>query len=84
MLRGWEEGYEVPSLGIAVAPDAEGRGYGRAMMHALASLARGRGASRIRLRVAADNARARGLYVSCGYQPTGFERGETIMELELR
>lgn len=26
MLRGWEEGYPVPSLGIAVHPDWRGRG----------------------------------------------------------
>src|SRR6266446_3655367 len=66
MLRGWEEGYAVPSLGIAVASDVQGRGYGKAMMTALANLARQRPANRIRLRVHRDNVRARRLYASCG------------------
>src|SRR5258707_5978777 len=29
MLRGWDDGYEVPSLGIAVHPDARGFGLAR-------------------------------------------------------
>lgn len=32
MLRGWDEGYDTPSLGIAVRNDSQGRGYGRLMM----------------------------------------------------
>jgi acetyltransferase-like isoleucine patch superfamily enzyme len=32
MLRGWDEGCEVPSLGIAVRTSAQGRGLGRLMM----------------------------------------------------
>ena len=35
MLRGWEEGYEVPSLGIAVHPEHRHRGVGRALMSRL-------------------------------------------------
>jgi ribosomal protein S18 acetylase RimI-like enzyme len=83
MLRGWHEGYDVPSLGIAVRRDREGRGYGRAMMAALERLARERGAGRIRLRVHQENVRARALYDACGYLEAGLERGETLMLLEL-
>jgi ribosomal protein S18 acetylase RimI-like enzyme len=83
MLRGWHEGYETPSLGIAVRPDREGRGYGRAMMVALERLARERGARRIRLRVHPDNVRARRLYAGLGYRDAGVERGETLMLLDL-
>ena len=81
MLRGWAQGYEVPSLGIATYP--QGRGYGRGMMAALESVARERGATRIRLRVHADNVRARALYDGLGYQEIGIERGQTVMVLEL-
>ncbi|MEA2606575.1 MAG: hypothetical protein QOI00_1332, partial [Chloroflexota bacterium] len=35
MLRGWDEGYEVPSLGVGVRRDQTHRGYGRAMVLAL-------------------------------------------------
>jgi ribosomal protein S18 acetylase RimI-like enzyme len=83
MLRGWQEGYEVPSLGIAVRSDREGAGYGRAMLIALEQLARERGASRIRLRVHPENLRARRLYDARGYREVGIERGETLMLLDL-
>ncbi len=32
MLRGWDEGYVVPSLGVAVRPEARGTGLARAFM----------------------------------------------------
>jgi len=83
MLRGWHEGYEEPSLGIAVATTATGRGHGRAMMEALRKLALERGATSIRLRVAPANERALRLYRSCGYEPAGTERGELLMRLRL-
>ena len=83
MLRGWQEGYDVPSLGIAIRHDREGRGYGRAMMSALERLARERGAAQIRLRVHPDNVRARRLYEGQGYRAAGMERGETLMLLDL-
>ncbi len=83
MLRGWEEGYVTPSLGLAVARDSQGRGYGRAMMAELERLARERGASEIRLRVHPENERARRLYEGCGYHEAGMERGQFLMLREL-
>lgn len=68
MLRGWDEGYEVPSLGIAVHPGARKEGLGRAMMSHLHGLARARGARRVRLRVLDDNAPAIALYEQLGYR----------------
>lgn len=73
MLRGWDEGYEVPSLGIAVHPDVRRRGVGRAMMEHLHGAARERGAARVRLRVLADNLPALSLYERMGYR---FEASE--------
>src|SRR3989344_5517929 len=35
ILRGWDEGYEVPSLGVAVHPSERGSGIGLMMMHFL-------------------------------------------------
>ncbi len=51
MLRGWDEGYETPSLGIAVHSEWQARGVGRRMMEHLHQVARVRGAKRIRLKV---------------------------------
>ena len=83
ILRGWDEGFSVPSLGIAVHPDHQQLGYGRLMMRWLENQARLRGAERIRLRVHPENVAARRLYESLGYVAAGEERGETLMTLEL-
>jgi ribosomal-protein-alanine N-acetyltransferase len=83
MLRGWDEGFDVPSLGVGVRRDALRLGYGRAMMFALHDAARRRGATRVRLRVHPENVAARAMYGSLGYREAGIERGETLMILDL-
>lgn len=83
MLRGWDEGYETPSLGIAIRTPEHRRGYGRALMHELHGEARRRGADRVRLRVHERNEPARHLYESLGYRYQGMERGELVMILDL-
>ncbi|HEY0661562.1 MAG TPA: GNAT family N-acetyltransferase [Lysobacter sp.] len=67
LLRGWNEGYVVPSLGIAVHPSARAGGLGRLMMEYLEAMARHRGAPAVRLRVHKDNAQARAMYERRGY-----------------
>lgn len=67
LLRGWDEGYDVPSLGIAVAPMHRGAGLGDMMMAFLHSAAHIHGAKRVRLRVHRDNISAIALYRKCGY-----------------
>lgn len=76
MLRGWEEGYAIPSLGIAVADTHRGHGHGERIMHFLHGRAGERGATRVRLTVEAENHAARALYRKLGYRqavdgPTG-------------
>ncbi len=71
MLRGWEEGYEVPSLGIAIAPEARGTGLGKAFMHFLHAASAMRGAPTVRLKVYPQNTTARTMYENLGYR---FER----------
>jgi ribosomal protein S18 acetylase RimI-like enzyme len=68
MLRGWDEGFETPSLGIAVHPAERGRGVGRALIERLHEEARARGAERVRLTVEAGNDAARRLYEELGYE----------------
>ena len=75
MLRGWDEGYEIPSLGIVIHPDAKGQGLGRRMMEFLRTAASRRGARTIRLRVYPDNLAAVNLYRSLGYQLSPEEDG---------
>ena len=83
MLRGWEEGYETPSLGIAVRTSSHRRGLGRLMMSHLHAEAQRRGAVVVRLRVHPDNLRARRLYESIGYGYAGEDRGELVMLIDL-
>ncbi|MBI2745586.1 MAG: GNAT family N-acetyltransferase [Burkholderiales bacterium] len=67
LLRGWDEGYEIPSLGLAIHASVRGAGFGRAFMHYLHATAKHRGAKKIRLRVHKNNAQAIRLYRSLGY-----------------
>lgn len=67
LLRGWDEGFQVPSLGVAIHPSVRGAGIGKMFMSFLHDLARRRGASRVRLRVHMKNEAAICLYTSFGY-----------------
>ena len=68
MLRGWEEGYPVPSLGIIIAPEARRTGLALLVMQYLHHNARLRGASMIRLKVYPANVAAVSLYRKIGYR----------------
>ncbi|MEU6857138.1 ribosomal protein S18-alanine N-acetyltransferase [Rothia sp. BD8] len=53
---------------VAVAPEHEGRGIGRWLLHRMHEQARTAGAQRMMLEVRQDNARARALYEGLGYR----------------
>jgi ribosomal protein S18 acetylase RimI-like enzyme len=67
MLRGWDEGYAIPSLGVALDPSVRGRGYSRPVMNFLHDTAKKRGAAKVRLKVDSQNRPAIELYRSLGY-----------------
>ena len=67
LLRGFDEGYAVPSLGIATHPNRRRDAHGLDMMRHLHAVARGLGATRIRLKVYPGNHAAMALYASTGY-----------------
>lgn len=75
-LRGWNEGYAVPSFGIVVDHRCHGQGIGRRLTeHALAE-ARRLGCDRVRLSVYASNAAAHHLYRSLGFVEIEAQRVE--------
>lgn len=79
MLRGWDEDYAVPSLGIAIHASARGTGLSRALMLYLHAEAKRRGVERIRLKVYPDNAAAVSLYRSLGYRfADDLEKGQLV------
>lgn len=84
MLRGWDAGYEIPALGVYVAPSARGNGLGRHLVNRLHGVAQYRGARKIRLKVFPDNHVARRIYDAAGYRFDGtIERGECVGYCEL-
>ena len=88
MLRGWDEGYVVPSFGIAVDAGWHGRGVGTRMTAWTVEQARALGAPSVRLTVYADNPGARRIYERLGFAererraPAG-GRESVVMALEL-
>jgi len=66
--------------GLAVAPAAQRRGVGAALLEAAAQAARATGARRLTLRVLAGNAPARALYAAAGFAEEGVRRGEFHLE----
>ena len=68
MLRGWDAGYTVPSLGIAIKHCARGTGLGALLMLFLHAAARRRGAQEVMLKVCKSNVTARKMYEKLGYK----------------
>jgi RimJ/RimL family protein N-acetyltransferase len=64
----------VLSLGMAIVPEARGRGAGRRLLEAMLEHARSCGAHKVELEVWPDNARAIALYVSAGFEVEGLRR----------
>jgi ribosomal protein S18 acetylase RimI-like enzyme len=83
MLRGWDEGFQIPSLGMIVAAKARGRGVAKVVMSLLRLASQSRGAPRIRLKVFEENARAITLYKSLGYQFSSREADQLVGFLDL-
>ncbi len=79
ILRGWDQGYEIPSLGIAVHPAARRATLGELMMHFLHAAARSRGARKVRLKVYRENVSGRSLYIKLGYDFASVEENGQIV-----
>lgn len=62
---------EAHVLNICIAPDMQGQGHGRRLLHALLQMARGRHVSRVFLEVRPSNAHAIALYFDEGFNEIG-------------
>jgi ribosomal protein S18 acetylase RimI-like enzyme len=79
LLRGFNEGHSIPSLGLATHPDRRRLTHARDMLDHLHAAARTLGAKKIRLKVYPNNRAAIALYISCGYAFGGeIESGQKI------
>ena len=83
MLRGWNEGYEIPSFGVCVHPELRDSGAGQAItLHAI-EIAREHGARKMRLTVYRENERAVHVYEKFGFQFTPKNDQELLGVLDL-
>jgi len=67
MLRGMDEGYNVPSLGIGIDKEFYGTGVATTLMEFLEATSILRGYKKMRLRVYKENPRAFYFYTKLGY-----------------
>lgn len=83
MLRGWDEGYSIPSLGIIIAKTARRNKLGSLLMQFLHNAARSQGAERIRLKVYFQNSAAVAFYEMLGYRFETEESQQLVGYLDL-
>ena len=67
MLRGWDEGYDVPSFGVMVDPAWRGRGLGAGLTDFTIAAAAELGCASVRLSVYGRNERATRMYLRRGF-----------------
>lgn len=67
LLRGWDEGYLVPSLGIYLSEKVRGKGIGSRFLSNLHEIALNKGAKKVMLKVLQENGQAKKLYEKAGY-----------------
>jgi glycosyltransferase involved in cell wall biosynthesis len=83
MLRGWDEGYTEPSLGMAIDASMQGRGIGKLLMGHLHGIAQSRGSQTVRLKVYTDNLNAIKLYQLIGYSFENVGGSELLGKIKL-
>lgn len=84
MLRGWDDGYEIPSMGIVIHPLMRGFGLGKLFVYFLHVVARKKGASKVRLKVYPDNTNAISLYKKLGYTFHNEADGQLVGYVDLK
>ncbi|MBN9231825.1 MAG: mannose-1-phosphate guanylyltransferase/mannose-6-phosphate isomerase [Legionella sp.] len=84
LLRGWDEDYTTPSLGIYLHPAARGKGLAVKFMHEMHQFAATKGAPSVRLKVYPDNLIALKLYRQLGYKFSSEEKGQLVGLITLR
>lgn len=86
MLRGWNEGYEVPAFGILI--DEQYRGYGLEMaaLDTAKVICRLRKVSRLMIKMHPDNISAKGVARKTGFVQTGVDEasGNLIYHYEIK
>ena len=84
LLRGWSDGYDIPSLGIMIDINHQGKGVATGLMSHLHHIALLKGAEKIRLRVYKENFKAISLYNKLGYVLSNYDADTLVGFLNIR
>ncbi len=68
MLRGWDEGYNIPSFGICIHPEYQGQGLGKLLTDYTLNKAKEKKADKVMLKVYKNNKKAHQLYEKIGFE----------------
>lgn len=84
LLRGWDDGYEIPILGCYLHKDVRGTGFSKFFMNYLHFCAKQKGAMKIMLKVYKLNIGAIKLYKSMGYVLENFDDKQYVGYIDLK
>jgi len=74
MLRGFDEGYEIPSYGVVILSKFSNLGISKLTLYHAFSLCKINKIKRLMLKVHPENKYAKKLYESMGFEKTGFDK----------
>jgi RimJ/RimL family protein N-acetyltransferase len=74
MLRGFDEGYEIPSYGVWIASEFSNSGLSTLTLYHVFSFCKLNKIKKLMLKVYPDNLIAKTLYESVGFQQTGIDK----------
>ncbi len=85
LLRGWDEGYDVPAYGVLIDEKFSGHGFGRLSLMMAKSIGKLRRARRLMLKVHPQNHAARILFERASFARAGIdsETGQFLYYFEL-
>ena len=83
MLRGLDEGYEVPSVGVCIEEAHQGEGLGRMLLSHLLDLCVKQGANRAMAKVNRDNSASRAMFERARFAFEDFSPEFLVGYLEL-
>jgi len=73
MLRGFDQGYEIPSYGVWIGPGSSGLGLASLTLHHALSFCRANGIKKLMLKVHPENIVAKGIYERNGFNAQGVD-----------
>ena len=86
MLRGWDQGYDIPAYGVVIDQAYSGQGLGQLTLEYARAYCQLRGCPQIMLKVHPQNVAAKHIYEKAGFVQNGFDPNNhhLIYHLELK